>query len=152
MERQDTFQFNPVIQHEFLTSCLGKKLGEGIGRRVFESLLDNGQHSFVVKIEDCSPGRFQNVYEWQTWQHVKGTKWAKWFAPCEWISSCGSVMLQRRTTPASKFPERMPVFLTDFKRANYGMLDGRVVCHDYGTNVLQSFGLTDRVRKVEWWD
>lgn len=150
--RKDSFQHNPLIQHEFITSVLGKELGEGIGRRVFESNWENGSAKFVIKVEDCSPGLFQNVNEWTTWAHVKGSKWARHFAPCEWISSCGSVLIMRRTAPPLKFPPKMPVFLSDFKRANYGMLGGRLVCHDYGTNVLMSYGLTDRTKKVEWWD
>lgn len=150
--RKDTHQFNPLIQLEFMTSVLGKPLGDGIGRKVFESNWENGEGKWVIKIEDCSPGRFQNVTEWNSWSFVKGTKWAKWFAPIEWISSCGSVLIMRKTKAPIVFPEKMPIFLTDFKRDNYGMIDKQIVCHDYGTNVLMSYGLSNRMKKADWWD
>lgn len=126
------------------------EIGHGMSRRVWTSPLLPGR---VVKTEEDSR-RFQNVFEWETWNQVKDTKWAKWFAPCVAISPCGSVLVMERTSQPSEeqFADRMPVFLTDFKRANYGVLEGRLVCHDYGTNVLMQTGLSDRLKKAEWWD
>lgn len=144
-----THEDNVVIQREFIGSAIGKQLGSGIGRRVFENQFDE---KAVIKIEDCNGSRFQNVLEWETWQHVKDTKLRRWFAPCLWISHSGSVLIMRKTTPASKFPQRLPVFLGDTKRGNYGLLDGRFVCHDYGTNLAITTGLVERERKAEWWD
>jgi hypothetical protein len=149
MSDNATHQNNPTIQREFALSLLGDIIGAGIGRRVFENSLDK---SLVFKVEDCNGSRFQNVLEWETWQNAKGTKLERWLAPCDWISHSGSILLQRRTTPAFKYPPRLPAFLTDTKRSNYGMLNGKFVCHDYGTNVAMSLGLVQRERKAEWWD
>jgi hypothetical protein len=123
-------------------------IGTGIGRQVFSSAVFTGS---VIKVES-SAGSFQNIIEWETWQRVKETKFAKWFAPCEHISPCGSLLIMAKTAPALEYPEQMPAFLTDFKRANYGMLNGNLVCHDYGTNLLFENGMTKRLKKVEWWD
>ena len=32
------------------------------------------------------------------------------------------------------------------------MLDGRLVCHDYGTNILRTHGLTKHMTNAGWWD
>jgi hypothetical protein len=123
-------------------------IGTGIGRQVFSSAVFKDA---VIKVES-SAGSFQNIIEWETWQRIKETKFAKWFAPCVHISPCGSLLIMAKTVPALEYPEQMPAFLTDFKRANYGMLNGQFVCHDYGTNLLFENGMTKRMKKVEWWD
>jgi hypothetical protein len=45
----------------------------------------------------------------------------------------------------------MPAFFTDLKRENFGLLLGRLVCHDYGVNLLMENGMTKRMRKANWW-
>ena len=146
----DRHEGNAAIQREFVHSLLGELIGEGIARRVFRFPLIK---DCVIKIEDGSRS-FQNVIEWEAWERVRGTSVERWFAPCEWISSCGSVLLMKRTTPAYEkdLPGRLPVFLTDTKRSNYGMYKGRLVCHDYGTHILIERGMSKATRKVEWWD
>lgn len=141
---------NTFIHKEVFRLLCEDEIGSGMSRRVWTSPFLPGR---VVKTEEGSR-RFQNVFEWETWNQVKDTKWARWFAPCVTISPCGGVLVMERTSrPTEKqFVARMPVFLTDFKRENYGMLKGRLVCHDYGTNVLMQTGLNDRLKKVEWWD
>lgn len=141
---------NAFVHKEVFRLLCEAEIGSGMSRRVWTSPLLPDR---VVKTEEDSR-RFQNVFEWETWNQVKDTKWARWFAPCVTISACGSVLIMERTTrPTEKqFADRMPVFLTDFKRENYGMLKGRLVCHDYGTNVLMQTGLNDRLKKAEWWD
>jgi hypothetical protein len=148
-ERQERHEYNPTIQRDFMLSMLGRQLGEGIARRVF--LMDL-RDDLVVKIEDGARS-FQNVLEHEAWERVKGTEFGKWFAPVEWISACGMVMLMKRTMPAQpkQLPARLPVFLTDTKRTNYGMLNGKFVCHDYGTNILMERGMSKAMHKVDWW-
>jgi hypothetical protein len=97
-------------------------------------------------------GRFQNVIEWETWKRVEGTKFEKWFAPCRWISPSGIVLVMSKTIPATDYPKKMPAFLWDFKRTNYGMLDGRLVCHDYGTHKMFENGMTKRMHEADWHD
>lgn len=139
---------NTVVQRDLFGLLCKERLGYGIAREVWASkVLPNS----VVKVEE-NAGSFQNVLEWETWQRVKDTEFARWFAPCEWISANGAVLIQARTTPAAKYPDRLPVFLTDTKRANYGMHKGRFVCHDYGSHLLMERGMVKAMRKVEWWD
>lgn len=139
---------NASIHRDAFWMLVDRKLGDGMSRSVWSSEVLPG---CVIKVEDRA-SFFQNVVEWETWQRVKGTPWEKWFAPCEWISANGSVLVMARTTPAPKYPPRMPVFLTDFKRANYGMHKGRFVCHDYGTHLLFENGMSKRLKKADWRD
>lgn len=105
----------------------------------------------VAKVETGS-GSFQNVQEWEFWQAWCETKDVRrWLAPCADISPCGTILLQERTTPIppGKFPDKMPDFLTDMKRSNYGLLKGKVVCHDYGRVVATA---STTLRKAHWWE
>lgn len=137
---------NKFIAMEFMRTFLGDRLGDGVDRQVYEL-----RHSpkFVAKIEDNSRS-FHNAMEWQIWQRLKDSPLEKWLAPCLDISPCGSVLIQRRTTPITSGPERMPAFLGDMKLANFGMLNGRVVCHDYSRLRLVEPSFSIRMRKVHW--
>ncbi|SOY56850.1 hypothetical protein [Cupriavidus taiwanensis] len=139
---------NSFIHRDAFNLLCGDRIGYGMSRSVFSSRL---LPDCVVKVEEDA-GRFQNIVEWETWQRVQGTDVEKWFAPCRWISPNGSVLVMARTTPAIAYPEKMPVFLCDFKRTNYGLYDGRLVCHDYGTSLIFEHGMTKRMRKADWWD
>lgn len=135
-------------------------IGRGMSRMVFSSKV---VPDCVVKVEDGA-GQFQNVVEWETWQRVKDTPHSRWFAACRWISPNGSILIMERTRPAgmNEFPDQVPVYLCDFKRTNFGMSQmpdpktGKpahtFVCHDYGTNLLFERGMSNRLRKAEWWD
>lgn len=139
---------NAFIHKEAFWLLAEKELGRGMSRVVYESpLLPHA----VIKTEDRRK-HFQNVIEWETWERVKDTEFAKWFAPCLQISMCGGVLIQAKTTAPHRFPDKMPAFLCDFKRTNYGMHKGRIVCHDYGTHLMFENGMTKRMRKAEWWD
>ena len=137
-----------------------ERIGYGMSRQVFTSKL---LPDCVIKIEDTA-GQFQNVVEWETWNRVKGTDASRWFAECRWISNSGAILIMERTRPAiaGEYPEKLPVYLCDFKRTNYGMAGSTkrhgapgkewFVCHDYGTNLLFENGMTKRMRKVEWYE
>lgn len=133
---------------DWMNLACGKKLGGGIGRQVFVCDLNP---QFVIKVEESG---FQNVVEWETWKAVKDTPFAKWFAPARHISGYGAVLLMDRTLPAprAKYPKKMPVFLGDYKYSNYGLLNGRIVAHDYGSQINLSNGLSAKMRKADWWD
>ncbi len=141
---------NSSVHREAFWMLVGERIGYGMSRAVYECKL---RPDCVVKVEDAQQ-RFQNIMEWETWQRVKGTEFEKWFAPCEWISPAGVVLVMKFTNPLRKqeYPEKMPAFLTDFKRSNYGMYNGRVVCHDYGTHLMLENGMTKRMQKVDWWE
>lgn len=130
----------------FRLFCGHEVLGVGIARTVYTCPI---RPDLVVKVEVPSKS-FQNVLEWEfwkTWSHDKLMR--RWLAPCEAISQCGSVLLQYRTQPVAKLPDRMPEFLTDTKRSNYGRFRGRIVCHDYGMVVAR---VSPALRKVDWRD
>ena len=106
----------------------------------------------VLKLEDRAV-TFHNILEWEFWNAVKHTKWKKWFAPCHHISPDGSVLMMAKTTPLhGKLPAKLPAIFTDTKRENFGMFEGRMVCHDYAFSmtILSSRSLTDRLVKVKW--
>ena len=103
----------------------------------------------VVKIE--SVGTFNNVLEYTLWQDLQYCpEVADWLAPCIGISPDGSMLMQRRAEPLPedyKLPEYLPEFLTDTRRDNYGLLDGRFVCVDYAGLIRHA---CTALRKVEW--
>lgn len=125
------------------------KLGEGIHRDVFVCRIND---KLVVKVENDLPWRyFANVLEMKFWsdnQHHEPI--AKWLAPCEYMSPDGLILLQHRAEPlrdSDKLPDKLPSFLTDVKRDNYGWLDGRIVCFDYALNISSP---SSRLKKADW--
>ena len=141
---------NPSMHREAFNLLCNQKIGGGMSRVVFNSEL---LPDCVVKVESGG-GCFQNVIEWETWQRVRDTEHSIWFAPCRWISPNGSILIMEKTEPIAKsaYPEKMPIFFTDFKYLNYGFYDGRVVCHDYGTSLIFEHGMTKRLKKADWWE
>lgn len=134
-------------KHELFRLICGDLIGSGVGRSVYTNTLDS---DLVIKFEE-NAGSFQNVMEWQTWEIVKDTQFAKWFAPCIAISPCGTVLVQKKTTRADKYPAELPAFLCDIKKSNYGVLkNGDFVCHDYGFHMLMEKGMSKRMQKVSW--
>lgn len=140
---------NQSAHREAFWLLCGDRIDYGMSRTVHACKFNR---EWVVKVE-TEASQFQNVMEWETWHRVKGTALAKWFAPCHYISDCGIILIQSRTRQPQdrEYPGRMPVFFTDFKRTNYGLLGRRLVCHDYGTSLITEHGLSHRLRKVEWW-
>lgn len=116
----------------------GDFLGEGAFRKVYAHAQDP---ALVVKIEE-GEGHFQNVIEWSVWQQAPADL-RRWLAPCVAISPMGTVLMQRRCEPlrASELPPRVPSILTDLKISNWGLLDGRPVCLDYGFVTLRNWRL-----------
>lgn len=126
--------FPTGIAREFFNFMCGEYLGGGVARHVFTYLPDP---TCVIKIEHRAQS-FQNAAEWDLWQqhNFAKTDTRKWLAPCVKISDCGSMLVMKRTKPVPftlKLPKRLPnVLCCDLKRENWGMLKGKLVCHDYG--------------------
>ena len=141
--------FEPTVARDFLGLMLGKQIGDGVYREVYESKLDKTK---VIKFETGEQS-FSNVIEYETWIRVENTKYAKWFAPVIEISSCGSVLVMEKTSPMSdrEYPEKIPAYFTDTKYENFGWLNGHIVCHDYGSHLLMEKGMTSRMKKADWW-
>ena len=108
----------------------GALLGAGRSRRVYEYGPSN-----VIKIEKRSRMLQQNAIEWQTWQWARGGPYEILFAPCGEIRDRGLVLIHRRVEPLSgsaPLPD-LPDWLWERTPENFGYLDGRIVCCDYGT-------------------
>ena len=148
MNNSDVMEyFGNTVNLDLFRLMLGDVVGNGVARVVYRV---KHRPDLVAKIETGSHS-FQNIKEWEFfnyWRHAEEVR--DWLAPCEDISPCGTVMLQRRTTPVQhdQLPKKLPKFLTDQKVQNFGMLDGRLVCHDYGLVVVTA---DTALRKADWW-
>lgn len=142
--------YNPLtgtLGRDFFNLMCGDLIGEGQYRKVYEF---KQNPKFVIKMEDTAYS-FSNIREWDLWLNAECLPEArKWLAPCSTISPNGIFLIQERTTPARRFPDKLPVWLTDIKRNNFGMLGGKFVAHDYGNNLVCNSGLTKRLKKVTW--
>lgn len=141
-------RFNNVVARDFLNLILSERIGQGQFRSVYEYDPDP---TCVIKMEDKYTS-FSNVTEWQIWDKIKGTEFAKWFAPCVKISGTGVWLIQKKTIPlrAEELPKQVPAFFTDLKAENWGRIGKHVVCHDYGNNLLIEKGMTKLMRKPDW--
>lgn len=94
---------------------------------------------------------FANVLEMKFWSDNQyHAPIAKWLAPCDYLSPDGLILLQRKCEAlreSDKLPDKLPSFLTDVKRDNYGWLDGRIVCFDYALNISSP---SARMKKAGW--
>lgn len=129
-----------TFEDAFNFLCQGNVLGQGVHRKVFACRF---RPDLVIKVEDngdLEHRSFMNVKEmdfWSYWSEYEPVK--KWLAPCEYLSPDGRLMAQRRVDPIPqgyKMPDKLPAFLTDHKESNFGLLEGRLVCVDYGTHLL----------------
>ncbi len=118
-----------------LATLVGRRLGKGAYRHTYELV---GRPDVVLKVEDNDSRRFCNQSEWVLWHEVAAydKKLKPWLAPCVSIDAYGSAMVMRRTSPIEAWPQSvidggLPDVFNDIKLANFGMMDGRLVCHDY---------------------
>jgi hypothetical protein len=126
-----------------LNAMLGEWIGCGISREVFECPYDE---RLVIKVAIDTPNA--NVLEWEMWDIVQYSDQSKWFAPCEFISDDGLILVQKRTTPLEDTKGlRIPTYFTDVKDSNFGTIDGEVVCHDYASSLVRFmlFGMPNRL-------
>jgi len=149
-------QFPDGIPANLAAYLFGDELGRGTSRVVYVDRLDP---DYVFK---CSTygDPIQNVLEFKMFEAVhwdataEGDKRAEvareWLAPVNYLSNDGLLLRQRRTTPiaADQLPAKVPAFLADLKRANFGMLDGRVVAHDYG--YMPGGGFSVAMKRADW--
>ena len=118
-----------------LTLC-GKKIGSGSSRSVYEFNMD--PKKLVVKIEGETLHN-PNLVEYWLWDEIRGLKgslaWVKqWFAPIRFCSPNGRILIMERTSQDGKKerPNKIPEFFSDVHINNFGWLNGKFVCHDYG--------------------
>ena len=139
-----------VIGSDLLSLFIGERIGKGSTREVYEHYSDP---SLVIKIEDNAHS-FCNVHEYQMWEDLEFTNTARFLAPIDFISPCGTVIIQKKTTPVGnrKLPKGLPKFFTDLKKENWGIYKNRVVCHDYGYTVMGSRDFDEYKTIPKWWD
>lgn len=144
-----TDHFPTTLGREILTMVCGDFIGRGYYREVYAYARD--PQAWVAKLENGHQS-FANVREWEVWLSVRDTKLVKWFAPCHDISSSGLVLIQARTeqVPIERLPKRVPAFFTDLKAENWGLYNGRIVCHDYGNHLLHERGMSCGMRDANW--
>lgn len=125
-----------TVQSEFNELYFGEELGRGAFRVVYENRMDP---TTVFKVEITNAKSFSNAHEWTIWEEVQDhPELSKWFAPCIEISHSGSVLLQARTQPLTRLPNKIPNVLADIKMQNWGRYKGRPVMHDYGNHAFFS--------------
>ena len=153
MDTREKYFNNNIFAGDMFDMLCGNYISSGSSRSVYEFIGSDTEKEHVLKFERKQHS-FQNVSEWEVWSKLEYTEFAKWFAPCANISPCGTILIQRQTTPcpAEFAPKRIPRFFTDIKLSNFGMLDGNFVCHDYGLHLLMESGMTKHMRKAEWCD
>ncbi len=144
--REDLF-----LSDEFVNLIVGDFIGQGATRYVYELKNQKALDGYVIKIESTEDrSLFQNQIEWSVWDQIGSYGVGQWLAPCLAISKTGRYLIQRRTTPiyANQLPAKVPAFLSDLQANNWGLMDGRVVCHDYGYSVL--FGTGTHLKKAKF--
>ena len=139
---------DPAFRDAFNLLC-GALIGQGTYRKVFECAIDP---TLVVKVELEQEWRtFPNHDEFRFWQEQADyRKVSDWLAPCVRISPDARILLQKRCQPlraTDTLPEKLPEFLTDRKRDNFGWYEGRLVCLDYQFTIYNS---PLRPKKVTW--
>jgi len=131
----DLFKEDQFLLGDLTDFFIGDRIGEGCSRSVYEYRIDP---RFVVKIDRTN--LFNNVAEWDIWHSLKDGPYGKFLAPCLSISSCGRVMMQRRTRPVKfdQLPSTIPNFFADTKLQNWGRIGKNIVCHDYANHAFYS--------------
>lgn len=134
--------------HDAFNLLCGSLIGRGQHRYVYACKL---RPDLVVKVESDDSRFFANVREELFWSdHRDHAPSAKWLAPVEFLSPDGRLLLMKRCDPLPldyRLPQQLPSFLDDHKRDNFGLLDGRLVCVDYG---ITRPNLDNRLVKAHW--
>lgn len=140
--------FKHVIENDFFEMICTDKIGAGINREVWGTINPH----VVIKFEE--PDSHNNITEYNLWRSacLADNDFQHWLAPCIKISKCGRVLMMRRTTPLEKWnvPKKIPRIFCDIGRRNWGMLKGRAVCHDYGSNYASVHGMTGELKEAQW--
>ncbi len=129
----------------------GKWLGKGVYREVWQHAQ---QKDLVIKKANEENGREVNFIEHRLWRDIEYNKSLKpYFAPVVAVSDCGKYLIQKKVEPLPKrqYPKVLPAFFTDTKYSNFGLLNGKFVCIDYGClNIWATTKL--KLKKVDWWE
>lgn len=140
--------FSGTISRDLRDMILGDWIASGSHRGVFQHATDK---TCIIKLEK-EYHQFYNVIEWEVWNRVKDTEYAKWFAPCVAISNNGRFLIQKKTKKVEmkKLPRKILHFFCDRKVENWGLYRGQPVCHDYALTVLMEEGMSKKMEIVKW--
>lgn len=155
----DILQQQGRIKDCVVALFVGDLIGEGASRSVYELL---GNDSHVLKVERTGL-TFHNQTEWLIWDEAKDWVIADWFAPCVSIESWGTALVQKRTKPFETLNEfrdalqktrggLLPKIFSDTHYENFGMLNDRVVCHDYGYNRMIRTGIESMCEQLGFFE
>jgi hypothetical protein len=118
---------NDTFNKDLFNLFCGDLISTGSFRSVYQHKFDK---TCVVKI-DIS-GVFENISEYLTWNHVSNFPESMWFAPIEYVSQNGIILVQKKTSGIVYEKEYgVPSFFDDITPENFGIYKGRIVCHDY---------------------
>lgn len=133
------------VNREAFHLLRGRRIGSGVYRTVYECAIDP---TLVVKVETQAHS-FCNIAEYEFWTHYQDAPAGKWLAPCTHLSPCGGILLQKRVEPLRdrELPDRLPSFMTDIHRGNFGLFEKRIVCCDYASVVYDP---SMRLKKARW--
>ena len=138
-----------VFADLFGTLC-GGKIGSGASRDVYICEI---MPEYVVKVakDAVFNGVNQNYQEYRVCQQLIKTRWAKYLAPVFFASHNYIFLLQKKCLPLREheIPKRVPRFLNDRKQDNWGVLNGKVVCFDYG---IANYNIPESELKLEKWE
>lgn len=136
-------------ERELFDFICGERLGYGAYRDVF---VMKHKPDLVVKVAQDSRGRRENMVAYKMWQQIDMTPLEKWFAPIIDVSEMGLYLIQKRVEfmPHSQYPKKIPSLFTDVKYSNFGTLDGKFVCCDFGAINLTK-GMSTKLVNADWW-
>ncbi|NCD07693.1 MAG: hypothetical protein EOL97_16410, partial [Spirochaetia bacterium] len=121
------------MEKELFNLLVNKKLGTGVYRTVYDLKYNKDK---VIKVANDVYGEKENAREYILWDDISNyyPKLKKWFAPCYQYSATGKYLIQDKVIfpDKTKYPKQLPAFFTDTKYSNFGLLNGKWVCIDYG--------------------
>lgn len=147
LERKKKFpqgDFNGAMNDKdgLLNFLLPDQLGTGFCRSTHSLVKwsSNQVRPTVVKCAiqyegNSTEGIRSNLNEFDVWCYVMNRPHlARWFAPVRYMSDCCKFIIMDKCEKLDEddMPDFIPDFLLDVHHNNLGMLDGRVVCLDYG--------------------
>lgn len=137
---------------DLMNMMCGTLLGSGQYRHVYRARFDD---KIVIKYEKQNDHR-SNIFEFEFWKLFKDDPLGKWLAPCYQLSLDGTWLAQAYTEDiqVGQLPKKVPAIFCDLKPENWGMFEGRIVCRDYGNNLMHRMALKrgSKLVKVHWMD
>lgn len=143
------------VNSDLIRMFVGEKIGSGLYRSVYRFNLNPDK--YVIKIEPNSTEC--NANEFLIWNEVSGLigplAWVRdWFAPILYMSPDAKILIMEKTNPIfpkniTNYPDKVPNFFSDIKVDNFGWINGKFVCHDYGF-INRFIKYDKKFRKANW--